>query len=360
MPPQRNESRSWRIPNRSHSLNRLALRTATFYIRTMQTTRPHPMTCSSASRRFLPILLILAGFQSASAQGYAVFDFLRIPMNARAAALGNSFLTVRNDPAVIFMNPGGLSTLEATSASIGFLKYVQDFNAGYAAYGQQLPNIGWIGAGVTYINYGTFEGYDKFANPTGTFGAGDLAVSVGYGNRHENLHYGAAIKFIYSSIASFNSTGLAVDAGVDYVFPKEELVLGLSVLSLGAQLSPYGETTEDLPFEVKIGVSKKLEHLPLTLMLNFHKLNETRDNVFDRLSSFSIGGEILFSEAFRGRLGYNNEMRRELKIGESARLAGFSAGFGLDISSYTLDYAFTSFGRIPEADNHRVSLRAAF
>lgn len=305
---------------------------------------------------FLHCLFLFS--QNITAQQNSAFDFLRLEMNARAAALGNTFLTIRNDPAIIFTNPGGLSTLAKPAGSIGFLKYLLDVNAGYASYVQQLEGIGWVGGGITYLNYGTFDGRDIYANPTVAFGAGDLAVSIGYGNVYENIHYGGAIKFIYSSIASYNATALGIDAGMNYYIPSEEIAIGVSILNAGGELSKYGNISESLPFEILIGISKKLEHLPLLLNVNFHKLNEQQENFGDRLAQFSIGGEFTLSEVLQARLGYNNERRKELKIGTSAGLAGFSAGLGITVSDYKVDYAFSSFGKIGSL--HRFSIGTTF
>ncbi len=311
--------------------------------------------------RFLAVLLGVFLFGgTANAGGYSTFDFLRLPMSARAAALGNTFLTGLNDPAMLFTNPGALSSIEGPSASIGFLKHLMDVNAGYAAYAQKYDELGWFSAGITYVNYGSFDETDKFGNLTGsTFGASDMALSLGYGNRIENLHYGAAVKVIYSYIEEYSASGLALDAGVSYNIPEQQIVIAASVLNLGTQLSSYGSQNEDLPFDLRIGVGKKLEHLPLNIMLNFHKLNESADSFFDRFQNFSIGGEFDLSDSFKARVGYYNEMRRELKIGNTAKLAGFSGGFGLLVSGYMVDYAYTSLGELPGA-LHRFAITTTF
>lgn len=314
-------------------------------------------------RRFsTTLVLLLLAFMAQSvplrAQNYSAFDFLRIPMNARAAALGNTFLTMHDDPSLLFTNPGALSTISGSSASVGFLKHLLDVNAGYAVYSQKWDDLGWIGAGITYLNYGDFDETDKFGNLTGsTFGASDLALSLGYGNRAGNLHYGAALKVIYSYIEEYNASGLALDAGISYHIPDQEMVLAAGVLNAGAQLSSYGGESEVLPLDVRIGVGKRLEHLPLTIMLNFHKLNEGSD-FLDRFSNYSLGGEFDLSESFKARVGYYNEMRRELKIGNTAKLAGFSGGFGLRVAGYLVDYAYTSLGEIGAL--HRFAITTSF
>lgn len=308
---------------------------------------------------FLAAILAVLPFACGHAQDITAYDFLRVPMNARAAALGNTFMTMRGDVTSVFSNPGALASLESPSASIGFFKHLLDVNAGYVAYGQQFEGIGAVSAGIVYMDYGSFEETDRFGDRTGReFGAGDLAVTFGYGRAAGNLSYGAALKFIYSSIEDYSSAAAAADLGVSYHFPEQQLVLAAGVLNLGTQLGTYAGIDEDLPLDVRVGVGKKLEHLPLNIMLEFHKLNESTDAFFDRFSNYSIGGEFDLSGALKARVGYYNEMRRELKIGNTAKLAGFSGGFGLRIATYAFDYAYNSLGEIGAL--HRFSLSSTF
>lgn len=303
----------------------------------------------------LAAVMTVAPLTGGYAQEITAYDFLRIPMNARAAALGNTFLTMRNDVTSLFSNPAALASLETPAASVGFFKHLLDVNAGYAVYGQQLEGIGTVSAGVVYLDYGSFEETDRFGDRAGAeFGAGDLAVSLGYGRSTGNLAYGAALKFVYSSIENYSSSAAAADLGVSYYFPDEQIVLAAGVLNLGTQLGSYAGIDESLPFDVRFGVGKKLEHLPLNIMFNFHKLNESEH----RFENYSIGGEFDLSNALKARVGYYNEMRRELKIGNTAKLAGFSGGFGLRISTYTVDYAYNSLGEIGAL--HRFSLSSTF
>jgi len=309
------------------------------------------MKHSILSLSFLLLSLTLVTPADATAGGIPVYDFLRLQMNARSGGLGNTFLTVRNDPTALFHNPGALASLETPSISFGFLKHLLDVNAGYAVYGQEVKDIGWLSAGIIYLNYGSMERMDKFGNNlNGTFGASDMALSLGYANHSGNISYGAALKLIYSYIDDYNSSGIALDAGVSYHIPDEEIVIAAGVFHAGTQISTFNGVKEELPLDVRIGIGKKLEHLPLNIMLNFHKLNED----IGYFGNFSIGGEFELSETILARVGYYNEHRKELKIGNTAKLAGFSAGFGIRISGHMVDYAFTSFGEIGAL--HRFSL----
>jgi len=293
------------------------------------------------------------------AQGGGTYSFLRNEVGARAAGLNGSFVSMTNDPNLVFYNPAALPTLAKPSASVGFLKHLLDVNSGHIAYGQHLDDIGTVAAGIMFVDYGSFTETDESFNELGTFGATDIAFVAGIGRQFDEMTtYGVGVKFIYSSIAGTQSAAIALDLGVLYQIPSENITIGASILNLGTQLNSYLETSESLPLDLKVGITKRPEHLPVLLNLNFHKLNESQDTFLDRFSSFSLGAEFVMSESVRLRLGYNNEQRKELKLGNSAGLAGFALGGGIVIGDYLVDYAFNSYGKI--GGLHRVSIATSF
>jgi hypothetical protein len=132
------------------------------------------------------------------------------------------------------------------------------------------------------------------------------------------------------------------------------LNIGIAVLNLGSQISSYYDSKEDLPLDIVIGVSKRLEYLPLRLSLDFHKLNEDRDDFLKKFKAFTVGAEFTLSKVLRLRFGYDNEKRSELKVGTTSGIAGFNVGLGAIISGYNFDYGYSSLGLI--GGLHRVSI----
>jgi len=305
------------------------------------------------------VIALLTHLSSEAREGDKTYSFLRLDHSARAAALGGSFVSMTDDAAILFYNPAGLGTLTSRQVSFGYLKHVLDINAGHVAYGQEFRDWGWIGAGVIYINYGSFTQTDVVGNKLGTFRANELAGLLGYsGTLYQKLHYGVTLKLVYSSIADARSLAIAGDVGMLYDIPSQQIAIGASLLNLGRQVNAYQTTREDLPLELKVGVSKRLEHLPLLLNLNFHRLNESTEDFATRFRAFSVGGEFTVTQAVQLRFGYNNEQRRDLKIGTSAGLAGLSFGGGFTSGRYRFDYAYSSLGKIGEL--HRISLGVLF
>ncbi len=235
-------------------------------------------------------------------------------MSARAAGLGGSFVTNNDDVDVIFFNPAGLGFLEKDPVSFSFVKHLMDINLFSVTYSTEFENIGRFGTGVQYINYGSFDEADVNGNITGEFNAGELAFLLSYTNKFmANFYYGATGKFIYSNIADKSSTALGLDLGLNYEFPDIMLNLGASVLNMGTQLTSYTDVKEDLPLDVLIGVSKRLEKLPVRLSLDFHNLNQERDEFYQHFKGFTFGAEFYLSEVFTLRFGYDNERREDFK-----------------------------------------------
>ena len=305
----------------------------------------------------VPLLVVFSfATQPSIAETNTVFSFLRNDVSPRAAALAGSFVTVTGDPNSIFYNPAALSTLETPMGSIGFFKHLLDINSGYISYSQSLEDLGSFGAGIIYTNYGSFDETDDLGNNLGsTFTASDFALVLGYSNLlEENLHYGANVKFIYSAIAGYKSTGIAGDLGLLYNVPESKVTLGASIRNMGSQLKSYISTREDLPLDFVVGVSVIPRGLPLLLNVNFHKLNESQDTFGDRLAAFTVGGEFTLSKVLQLRVGFDNEKRKDLKIGTTSGLAGFSGGVGINVTDYRVDYSLSSLGNI--GNLHRISI----
>jgi hypothetical protein len=293
--------------------------------------------------RHVTILSILF-FISGKIYSQNTFEFLRLDMSPRAAALAGSFVSNADDPNVIFYNPAGINSLEGLPVSFSFVKHLLDINLASLAVSEDFEGIGRFGAAVQYINYGTFQGRDEFARETGSFGAGEVAFVLGYSNDlDENFNYGVNAKFIYSGIEKYYSTAVAADVGLQYIIPDQMINIGFSILNIGTQLQTY--------------ISSR-EHLPLGVYLSFNRLNDDQNTFFERFKTFTFGTEFNLSKVLRLRLGYDNAKRKDLKIGTTAGLAGFNIGVGAIIKGYNFDYSYSSLG--PVGSLNRVGVTTTF
>jgi hypothetical protein len=307
------------------------------------------------------VFLLVTSVKFGFSQDQPAYDFLKVDPSARASALAGAFETYTDDPNIIFYNPAGLSTIQGKRVSASFGKYLLDINFGTASFNMKYKDLGWFGLGVKYFNYGSFDYMDENGTATGgSFSANDLLFSLGYSNYlYDEVNYGVNVKYIYSSIADYKSSAIAFDFGLMYLIPSQQVSLAFAVNNIGTQLKSYIDTREDLPLDVRVGFSKKLEHLPLRLSVSFSNLNVKRDKFLQHFKSFAIGGEFTFSENISARIGYNNERRQDLKLGTSLGIAGFSAGIGIHfLDRYSFDYSLNSLGKV--GSTHRFNLGYKF
>lgn len=296
---------------------------------------------------FFSVIIALLLFSTAL-KAQSTYEFLRLDVSPRAASVAGSFVAISDDPNVIFYNPAGINLLSGMPVSFSFFKYLMDINSASVSFSKEFEGIGRFAGGIQYINYGTFTRADANGMKLGNFGAGDFALTLGYGNQLDNnFYYGVNVKIIYSSIESYSSTAAALDLGLHYAIPESRWNFGFSILNMGTQLSSYFSTKEELPLDIRLGFSKELEKLPFKLFWSFNRLGDRYDNFLDRFKQITFGGEFRFGKSLRLRFGYDNEKRKEMRIGStSAGLAGFSIGLGFIVNKYNVDYSFSSLGSI--------------
>ena len=316
------------------------------------------------------IVLALLCFQGISAQvgGERIYNFLNITTSATQAALGGEALTIQDNVNQPLYNPATISRYMDNQAAVNYVNYLTDVNMGSATFAHLINRrFGTLHAGIQYIDYGDFIAADEDGNETGDFGARDLAFSVGYAYNipRSDFFVGANIKYLSSKIENFTSNGLATDIGVYYFTDLRPYSFTAVIRNLGYQLSPYDEQREEIAYDVAVGASYRMADVPLKWHLTINSLqrwnlavpnpsnsssdldgNTTEEDIgfFDNLSRHLVLGVELFPQGnFNLRLGYNFRRAAELKLAEARTFAGISAGFGLKMGRFKLDYAYTRY-----------------
>ncbi len=323
------------------------------------------------------ILVILQFFSVLSSEaqigGTSTYRFLNLPNSPRVAALGSNFVAIAdNDLSIGLNNPSLINAEMHNAVSLNFVDYFSDINYGFASYSRTYDNIGSFAASMQYINYGRFDYTDEtgiIPEDAGEFSAGEFALVLGWGRRLDSLFsIGANFKTIYSAFETYNSFGLGVDVSGTY-HARSGFTASLIARNIGRQLTTYTSgNTEALPFEIQLGISKRLEHLPFRYSLLFTNLQKwdltyydpAEDNVDpftgevktkSKAGEFAdkamrhvvIGGEFLPTKNFSVRLGYNYQRRQEMKIESKRGTVGFSWGFGLRVSKFNFSYARSAY-----------------
>ncbi len=320
-------------------------------------------------RYYLFILFCVTIFSSkAQIGGESTYQFLELTNSARIAALGGSQIAILDstDLNLPYHNPSLLDSSMQNKVLVNYVNYLSDINYGYASFAKSFKGIGNFALGMHYINYGKFKEATEFGELTGnSFKAAEYALYIIYSNNYKRIHYGATLKPILSSFESYQSVGIAADFGISLASKNKSTNISLVARNLGTQITTYyneGER-EPIPFNLQAGISTRLKHAPIILSLNMQHLNnwdladpepeETEDglSIFERDESFGKqimrhlvwGVEILPSENFIIRAGYNYQRRQELKYEERVSTVGFSAGFGVRIKRFRLDYGIAQY-----------------
>ncbi|TWI88552.1 type IX secretion system protein PorQ [Chitinophaga japonensis] len=317
-------------------------------------------------------LLILAflHFQSLTAQvlgGKSVFPFLDLPATPQLTALGGiSVSQQQNDLSLAMASPALLRPSMHGHLQASYTSYFADVRYGHAMLGYHAERLQTTFAGsVQYVHYGTLTQTDAAGNVLGTFSPRDIAWQLSASRKYlQRWYYGINLKFIHSRYQQYRSSAIAADVGIAYQDTARQLQVGLAARNMGAQLRTYVRGgQEPLPFDLQLGISKRLQHLPLQLSATIHHIYQfdiryadpameeeglvsdgdtTRagSKTFDKLfRHFVLAAQWEIARYVELTLSYNHLRRQELAVSGQQGLSGFSAGIGVITRKLQLRYA---------------------
>lgn len=285
-----------------------------------------------------------------AAAGKTTAEFLKLGAGARAGALGGAYSAMADDPTALYWNPASLTQIQGSQASFMHALYIESSFFDHLAYAHSFQDAGTLGLGLQYFSAGSIPQTDETGSESGTFTPNDLAVSLGYGLKFENLgglSLGVNAKLIQSKIIDSANTA-ALDLGaLSPAFIDEKIKLGFSVSNLGGQIK-FGSTSESLPLMIRLGSSLKiLDSWSASLDLEAPQSDKT---------SVALGSEYrldLSAHQVALRAGLNSKT-----LGEIGGFTGFAFGLGWKASRLSIDYAIAPLGDL--GMNHRASIGVKF
>ena len=283
--------------------------------------------------------------------GTTGFNFLKIGVGARAAALGGAYAAVAGDVEASAWNPAGLFGVRERTAALSLNSYLVDTQAGFVSVALPKEKRVWA-ISANYVTYGDMRRTDGEGRDLGSFSAADMAtyISVAQPLWKDWLTVGASFKAIYSSIDEFSSDAYAFGLGLLARGPIEGMRVGASLSNIGFVRSAYaGDFKDELPVHIRVGLSHRPAHMPLPmlLLLDFNVPN-------DNAPYMALGLELQLTSGFYLRPGYS--LQQTGSADEDA--LGLTAGAGIAAQRYRLDYAYSSFPDL--GDVHRVSVVSSF
>lgn len=261
------------------------------------------------------------------------------------------------------LNSMGLGIKTGKSGAIGFEFASLDFG--------QIP--------VTTVNQPGGTG--------GYFSPSFFQLGMGYSYTYANkISVGMLMRLVSESIQDVNASGVALDAGVQYVSgPKDNFRLGISLRNIGSpmayggeglsvkrgNLDPAGGVTYDLTYDVRaasfelpsmlnMGVSYDIyvgEENFIRTLANFTSNAFSKDQVGGG-AEFSFQNRVMLRAAYKYDLG-------SASVESKSIYTGFSAGGTVNVpmnksgeNNLSIDYAYRSTN--PFKGTHNFTLRFAF
>lgn len=298
--------------------------------------------------------------------GNAAFNFLKLPGSPQLTALGGVNVSVPSRD--LSMAAGQPSLLRPEMHGQVFASFQTVF-AGI----QQLHAMGayhhkpWatsFSAGILYMNYGSAVQTDPAGNVLGDFRPQDYSAYLSMSRRYLNRwHYGATIRYIGSNYGVYRANAIALDAGINYQDTANLLQVGFVAKHMGAMIKSYSGDGEDLPFDLQLGITKRLAGAPLQFSMTAQRLHQFdilyQDTSFNANNFGGQGSDGFFTKLFRHfvfgaqgfigervelSIGYNVLRRAELAVTNlSNGLTGFSYGVGVTLPRLQIRYAGSQY-----------------
>lgn len=303
----------------------------------------------------------------------SVYRALTYSHSARMAALGGIVLPMHDgDLQTALFNPSAISQSMNNQIT---LSYIGDFkeNTHYATaqYSHTFDRIGSFAASLQYNNYGDMLYASESGYTDGSsFMPSTYAVTLGWGRElTDKWSIGANLKYLGNQFETGRSGALGVDVAATY-WSYSNWAFTLAARNIGYELYRVEMNNSEkwLPFSLDFTASKKLDHLPLTIIMGYHDIQRwsmTFDDPLDLAENYNpltgevekpskaaqfltdlgchlvLGGELELGKNLVLRAAYNYNTHNKMDVPKKRTLVGFSAGFGVKIKAFEIDYAIS-------------------
>lgn len=305
------------------------------------------------SQRIFPGL----GAQRAGISG---FPFLKIGVNPRAAAMGESFIAISDDASSLYWNPAASVRMKSNEVMFAHTLWFADVQHSYGAYVHHLSESDAIGASVIALTTADME-RTTVLQPKGDgsfFSYRDLAVGITYSRAMtDQFSFGVTGKYVHETLAELTMQTFLVDLGAYYYTGYANSRFAFVLTNFGGTAKPSGSVQV-----YGLGVVNSFQEFspPTVFRLSFaiepfqteeHRvttsiqLNHPNDNA----ENLAFGIEYAWTEMLFLRTGY------KLNV-EEQNLPSFGIGVKVPtgFTDVTFDYASSSYGVLGTA--HRFSV----
>lgn len=309
--------------------------------------------------------------------GMSGWQFLKIPTDARSAALGGITTALSHGDASFAMtNPASTADVENLSLFFSQMTWIADISCNSGSVVKNFGSWGHLGLNFTFIDYGTMyrtknlEEVDGRGRRTGnviplldegTFSGGDLAIGVSYSrNVSDRLQVGGTMRYIeeqLDDVEGAKTWNWSFDIGTVYYTGIKTWRLAMVGRNFGpdVEFSEYSERIQWPPIQVRMPMMFALgtaidvlegkgdnPHL-LTIAGEFIHPNDGPEKL-------NFGAEYSFMNLLMLRGGYRyNYDEMGLTLGAGLRVTTFS-------HTIKVNYALIDFGRFDQVHMFTIGL----
>lgn len=319
---------------------------------------------------FILSLCITLNLTAEDGDGGYAGTFLQIPIGGRPAAMGGTYISLANDGAGVFYNPGGIGNIRKKLLATSYRSMALDRTLGYVSFILPTQRNSVLGFNWLYAGSGTVEARNSDGDKLGfDVTQNNHAFSAVFAKRFEKLvSAGFKATYLHSTFAEMSSFSVAFDVGFTFylsqlfkrdkrdLMPVQDIQAGLVIKNLAAvyrwnnedyyiehSTDVFGSEQEDkVPMEVGLGSSARFFNKKLLLAVDLIK----REHQSFKVSS---GGEYYITPKFA------------LRSGITSNYFSAGAGFVFNVGNQILaiDYAFSS-EKVDEGSEHIFSFDLLF
>jgi len=322
-------------------------------------------------------------FGNSQIGGTTSYPFLDLPFNARNAALSGTYIAVKDaDLNIGLLNPSVLNQQMHQAISVSQIIYPGKINYGSFAYGHSLNEKQTFSASMRYLSYGKMNRTDKYGTNLGSFSPLEYILGVGYGyQQNERISVGVNLNLIGSHMEAYNSFGTSLDLAGTYLGKSERFIAVAMFKNVGLQFNAYTDKRANLPTNLMLAISQRLEHAPFRFSILMHHLNKwdityydpslppTTDMLsgklikiepaawYEKIAQHLIGQVEIETKRIHLRVGFDYHTRQTLGLKSKLGMSGFSFGTGLHFKRFSIDYGFFSLSKA--GTNHVFSISSS-
>ena len=283
--------------------------------------------------------------------GTASGQFMRIPVGARAVAMGKAYSALATDGSAPFWNAAGIvRTPGRQNFFFSHSEYAADIKLDYLAAHARGQNFAY-GMTMGVLRSGDIERTDEF-HQEGTgqyFNANQFFVGATLARAMtDRFSIGGSLKYYQENLDEYQIKGFLVDMGILYYLGLGDTRVGFAVRNFGGDLKPGG-TPPALPDGYVPGESFQSFAAPTVGTFGAARTWGLSQNI-SLLTSADFAHPSDYKESFRmgGELGLNRMLFLRAGYETSRDEGGFAAGFGVQLNRKQLrlriDYAYSDQG----------------